>query len=625
MSVNSIKKMCGKSKLSKQSLQFSNKDDGTFQFDSTDTLESTSTAGSKECAIFPVYSGGADSTVERLIIDTGAADNILQIRGNLELAGIKNHGNGSGDIFLDHGSSGQLVLKDNSVEYLHMELDNGNDAAKISSQPSVNSINLVSETVAITGAATVSGESTLASAIISDLTANRVVLAGTDGAVEDSANLTFNGSTLAVTGAATVSGESTLASATISDLTSGRVVLAGTAGAVEDGGNLTFNGITLAVTGSATVSNALGVSGESTLASATISDLTSGRVVLAGTAGAVEDSGNLTFNGTTLAVTGSATVSNALGVSGESTLASATISDLTANRVVLAGTDGAVEDSANLTFNGSTLAVTGAATVSGESTLASATISDLTANRVVLAGTDGAVEDSANLTFNGSILAVTGAATVSSTPAVNGNCTLGDANSDSHTVNGSLSISNNLTVNGTTTTINSSSVTIDDAILTLGQPSGADSKYGIEFGEDGGALISDLSGGEGPVLKFQSAADGGGITNLAVNFETTLASATISDLTANRVVLAGTDGAVEDSANLTFNGSTLAVTGAATVSGESTLASATISDLTANRVVLAGTDGAVEDSANLTFNGSTLAVTGAATVSGESTLASVNY
>ena len=50
--------------------------------------------------------------------------------------------------------------------------------------------------------------------------------------------------------------------------------------------------------------------------SAKVSDLTSGRVVLAGTAGEIEDSGNLTFNGSTLAVTGAATVSSNLTVSG---------------------------------------------------------------------------------------------------------------------------------------------------------------------------------------------------------------------------------------------------------------------------------------------------------------------
>jgi len=47
-------------------------------------------------------------------------------------------------------------------------------------------------------------------AIVSDLTDNRVVIAGTSGELEDSANLTFDGSTLAVTGALTVSTNATI-------------------------------------------------------------------------------------------------------------------------------------------------------------------------------------------------------------------------------------------------------------------------------------------------------------------------------------------------------------------------------------------------------------------------------
>ena len=50
------------------------------------------------------------------------------------------------------------------------------------------------------------------------------------------------------------------------------------------------------------------------MSSATVSDLTSGRVVLAGTAGAIEDSGNLTFNGSLLNVTGAVTSSGAVNI-----------------------------------------------------------------------------------------------------------------------------------------------------------------------------------------------------------------------------------------------------------------------------------------------------------------------
>ena len=67
-----------------------------------------------------------------------------------------------------------------------------------------------------------------------------------------------------------------------------------------------------------------------------VEDLTSGRVVIAGTGGELEDSGNLLFNGTDLSA------------------ASLIVSDLTDGRVVLAGGSGAVEDNANLKFNTTT-------------------------------------------------------------------------------------------------------------------------------------------------------------------------------------------------------------------------------------------------------------------------------
>ena len=53
---------------------------------------------------------------------------------------------------------------------------------------------------------------------------------------------------------------------------------------------------------------------------AAISDLTSGRVVLAGTSGELEDSGNLTFNGSTLAITGSIDLSADIDVDGTANL-----------------------------------------------------------------------------------------------------------------------------------------------------------------------------------------------------------------------------------------------------------------------------------------------------------------
>ena len=151
------------------------------------------------------------------------------------------------------------------------------------------------------------------------------------------------------------------------------------------GNSLATNSNVLNSNHAAILRGGLDVSGaETTLSSATVSDLTSGRVVLAGTSGALEDSALLTHTGGTgLVVTGNASVS---GVStftgqidgnggadisgGETTLSSATVSDLTAGRVVLAGTSGALEDNALLTHtDGTGLVVTGDANVTGIATV----------------------------------------------------------------------------------------------------------------------------------------------------------------------------------------------------------------------------------------------------------------
>src|SRR5210317_722842 len=95
--------------------------------------------------------------------------------------------------------------------------------------------------------------------------------------------------------------------------------------------------------------------------------------------------------------------------------------------------------------------------VATEANLASAVVEDLTNNRVVIAGTGGAIEDDANFTFDGTELAVgvdkftvqaaNGNTIVDGTLNVNGNVNLGNALSDT------VVIAGNLTVQGTTTTV----------------------------------------------------------------------------------------------------------------------------------------------------------------------------
>ena len=202
--------------------------------------------------------------------------------------------------------------------------------------------------------------------------------------------------------------------------------------------------------GIGTFDGGLDIGGEASLASATVEDLTSGRVVLAGTSGALEDSGNLTFNGSLLTVTGDVTVTDSIAV--------------TKDAVVSAGltVTGAVD------FNG------GANISGGETTLSSATVSDLTSGRVVLAGTSGAIEDSGNLTFNGTTLNVTGNATVDNVridgneiDTTSGGLTL-DSASGTVTVDDDLTINGNFTVLGTQSIINTETLKVEDSLIEVG-------------------------------------------------------------------------------------------------------------------------------------------------------------
>lgn len=78
------------------------------------------------------------------------------------------------------------------------------------------------------------------------------------------------------------------------------------------------------------------------------------------------------------------------------------LSAFTANQVFYASSTSAIAQSANLTFNGTTL------------TVADLTDSSLTAGRVTYAGTSGNLVDNANLTFNGTALTLGGNPTITS-------------------------------------------------------------------------------------------------------------------------------------------------------------------------------------------------------------------
>jgi len=90
--------------------------------------------------------------------------------------------------------------------------------------------------------------------VVAAVTANKLLTGNGTSAMSVEANLTFDGSSNTLTTPnVSITTAATLASAKVSDLTSGRVVFAGTAGELEDSNKLTFNGTTLTVDGNVSV------------------------------------------------------------------------------------------------------------------------------------------------------------------------------------------------------------------------------------------------------------------------------------------------------------------------------------------------------------------------------------
>ena len=133
--------------------------------------------------------------------------------------------------------------------------------------------------------------------------------------------------------------------------------------APKTGSNLTFNSFNGTLTvGILSANNGLNVSGGSGLVASTakISDLNSGRVVLAGTDGELEDSNKLTFDGSTLAIVGDATFTGSVSIAGTLTKEDVTNVDsvglVTAGKGFRATTGGLVVSSGIATFTDNIIA-----------------------------------------------------------------------------------------------------------------------------------------------------------------------------------------------------------------------------------------------------------------------------
>ena len=537
-------------------------------------------------------------------------------------------------------------------------------------------------------------------AAVQDLTDNRVVIAGSGGELEDSANLTFDGSTLTVSGdldPTNVSIASTLQVAGVATFLSGTLVSGistfesdikvGTAATIQSNGAAAFAGIVTA-NGGLAVGSAASIHSNGNASF-------SGIVTVGGNLNVTGDYSVDEISARNLTLTGIATIGTGVTMFPHGGVAIAGITTIGGN--LLAGGDILPDEDGSRDLGSSSkefqdLFIDGTANI--DALVAdSAKISDLTSGRVVLAGTSGEIEDSGNLTFNGSTLAVTGGATVSTTLDVDGATTL-----DGLTVAEPAAFSDNVTVSGVTTTgenlggfkrlVGAASSTVVSIAVTVAAKT-ADHRY---FGQGSGngywldgvqspfltlvpgklyyfdqshstnsghplrfyieqdkanSYTTEITTGGTPgssgaytqigigtasnennhpaVLHYQCSAHalmGNAVATQSnsVNLPDAVHSITRGGLVIGGNLIPDSD----DQRNIGAAGSEfkdLHLDGTANIdtlsADTATLGSAQISDLTDNRVVIAGSSGELEDSGNLTFDGSTLGITGSIDLSAD--------
>ena len=605
----------------------------TFQFEATgDNLGSSENLNVASGKVFKVNNVDTLSatTLGSAVVNSSLTNvgtlTALTVSGNASIEGNVDLGNATSDTITATGrfdsdlvpsTDGARDLGSSSLEWQDLFIDG---TAHIDTLD-------VDENAGIIGNATVggtlgvTGESTLASAKVSDLTSGRVVLAGTDGAIEDSGNLTFNGSLLNVTGAVTSSGAVNIDDATQSTSnTTGALIVDGGVGIAKNahvGGTLDVDG---QITSAAPLRNSTGgglIAGVGIHSASSAGLVTAFKFRGSGLENFIVEDGiaDIVMSG----VAASTFTTNQTTVATEGQ---------TAVTVSASYTDGFVDVYLNgvrlitgvdyTETNASTITLTSAATAGDEiHTVSWKELGDLIHVQ--------SLKTAADLTVSGVATATGGF--------------VGDITGD---ITGSLA-------NATANTLPLNVIDIDGATDIGGDIADAD-LFIIDDGANGTnrkvtfeRLSENILGGSSGATfaavnvtgigTFGGIIDGNGGANISGGAGLVASTAKVSDLTSGRVVLAGTSGEIEDSGNLTFNGSKLTVTGNAQVTsdldvdggmnvsgGESTMSSATVSDLTSGRVVLAGTAGALEDSGNLTFNGSTLAVTGAITASSNVTV-----
>ena len=468
-------------------------------------------------------------------IDVSSGDLTLDIAGNLIV-------DAEGDITLDV-NGGDILLKDDDTTFGAVANSSGQVVIKSGTTPTT-AITLSDADATLAGTLDVTGESTLASAIVSDLTSGRVVLAGTSGAIEDSGNLTFDGSTLAVTGAVTVSTDFTV------------------------NGNTTLgNAPTDTVTITADIASDVIPSADSTHALGDTSNYWSNAYIDAiTTTGNVTIGGDLNVSGNTV-VTGSTTNSSFLyelgtGTTGTPSNDSGIIIERGTSNNAFIGFDES-EDKFIVGTGSFTSSSTGNLTIT---------------TGTLLANIEGDV--TGDVTGD-----ITGDVTGNLTGNVTGNVTASSGTSSFATVtaSGNVTVTGDLTVNGTTTTVSTTNTVVSDSLIELGNGTSGtpanDAGIVIERGDSNNAFI----GWDESADKFTLG------TGTFTGASTGNLSVTTGTLVANL------EGDVTGNADTATTAGTVTTAAQSNITSVGTLTTLTVDDITINGSTISDADALLLD------------------------------
>jgi len=420
----------------------------------------------------------------------------------------------------------------------------------------------------------------------------------------------------------------------ITDLTAGRILFVGTNGALKDNSNFTFNNGTgdTGIAGSLTVDN-IKLDGNVISSIDNNGDLDlnpngTGKVKIAntwylprigGNANQVltsDGAGNSTWSApaTTLSISGDSGANTSIDLLTEvldleGVGAISTLSVPGSDKIQFSVADATVTTKGVASFAAANFTVSNGAVTTKSITLGSSVL-DVGSTTTDIAGLTQLQVD--NLDFNGN--------TISSTD-VNGNITLDPNGTGDVVIAAGAELKITDLTSGRMVFVGSSGALVDDSDLTYDSTTNTIAVPNISVSTEAtlaSAIVSDLTAGR---VTFAGAngtlVDDGALTFNSGTGTLSTANAVVTSLTPTRVVFVGANDDLIDNSDLTYTAgtNTLSVSNV-TVGTLATVASAKVSDLTSGRVTFAGTAGQLVDTANFTFDSGTsaLSLTGELTV-----------